>query len=205
MKVSIGRAAKELGVTRETLRRWEAAGRIEVERAPNGRRRYDLERLRSLVPVGNKSKGITLAYARISSAVNEWELVRQVSLLESFCSVNGWVFQMCYDKGNGAGESLGGLKEVLHRIQNGEIGRLVVTHLNRIPKAAAELVFSICEYFGTEVVIVNATENMVADEGDDFDAAPLISGFASGWNGGKMRGRAGRSRRDRASATLVEA
>ncbi|MCI0439997.1 MAG: MerR family DNA-binding transcriptional regulator [Chloroflexi bacterium] len=205
MKVSIGRAAKELGVTRETLRRWEAAGRIEVERAPNGRRRYDLEKLRSLVPVGNKSKGISLAYARISSAVNEWELVRQVSLLESFCSVNGWVFQVCYDKGNGVGDSLGGLKEVLRRIQDGEIGRLVVTHLNRIPKAAAEIVFSMCERFGTEVVIVNATENMVPDEGDDLDAASLISEFASGWNGEKMWGRVARSRKDRAASTLIEA
>ena len=31
MKVSIGQAAKELGVNRVTLRRWEAAGKIQVD------------------------------------------------------------------------------------------------------------------------------------------------------------------------------
>ena len=41
MKVSIGEAARELGVTPETLRRWEAQGKIEVERTPKGHRRYD--------------------------------------------------------------------------------------------------------------------------------------------------------------------
>ena len=45
MRVSIGQAAKELGVSKETLRRWEATGKIEVERTPKGHRRYDLSKL----------------------------------------------------------------------------------------------------------------------------------------------------------------
>ncbi|WP_156518903.1 MerR family transcriptional regulator, partial [Phormidesmis priestleyi] len=48
MKVGIGRAAAELGVSRDTLRRWESAGKIEVERSPSGHRRYDLAQLRGL-------------------------------------------------------------------------------------------------------------------------------------------------------------
>ena len=39
--MSIGQAAKELGVSRETLRRWETAGWIEAERTPA----YDLAKL----------------------------------------------------------------------------------------------------------------------------------------------------------------
>ena len=50
MKVSIGEAARELGVTPETLRRWEAQGKIEVERTPKGHRRYDLARLHRVAP-----------------------------------------------------------------------------------------------------------------------------------------------------------
>ena len=50
MKVSIGQAAKELGVSQETLRRWEAVGKIEVERTPNGHRRYDLAKLHGIAP-----------------------------------------------------------------------------------------------------------------------------------------------------------
>lgn len=50
MKVSIGKAARELGVSPETLRRWEAAGKIRPERTPGGHRRYDLATLYGLVP-----------------------------------------------------------------------------------------------------------------------------------------------------------
>ncbi len=50
MLVSISTAARELGVNPETLRRWEAQGKIEVERTPKGHRRYDLAKLRGLGP-----------------------------------------------------------------------------------------------------------------------------------------------------------
>ena len=50
MRVSIGQAAKEFGVSKETLRRWETAGKIEVERTPKGHRRNDLSKLHGIVP-----------------------------------------------------------------------------------------------------------------------------------------------------------
>ena len=45
MKTSIGQAAKELGVSRDTLRRWEKNGKIKVERTLKGHRRYNLATL----------------------------------------------------------------------------------------------------------------------------------------------------------------
>jgi excisionase family DNA binding protein len=45
--VSIQEAAEFLGVSPQTLRRWEREGRLlPDERTPGGRRRYDLARLR---------------------------------------------------------------------------------------------------------------------------------------------------------------
>ena len=51
MKVSISQAAKELGVTAKTLRRWEEQDKIDVERTVGGHRRYDLAKLQG---VGSK-------------------------------------------------------------------------------------------------------------------------------------------------------
>ena len=48
--VSIQKAAEELGVSPQTLRRWERERRIApAARTPGGRRRYDIEQLRRLV------------------------------------------------------------------------------------------------------------------------------------------------------------
>jgi excisionase family DNA binding protein len=45
MKVTPQKAAKELGVTTDALRRWADEGRITVERTPGGHRRYDMDQL----------------------------------------------------------------------------------------------------------------------------------------------------------------
>ena len=67
--VTIQEAAKFLGVSTQTLRRWEREGRaISVERTKGGQRRYDLSKMRPLATGSEKlSEGITLAYARVSS------------------------------------------------------------------------------------------------------------------------------------------
>ena len=41
MKISIGKAAILLGVSKETIRRWEKKGKLISERTPEGHRRYD--------------------------------------------------------------------------------------------------------------------------------------------------------------------
>jgi excisionase family DNA binding protein len=46
MKISISKAAKELGVSQNTLRRWEERGYITPERTPGGHRKYDLDKLK---------------------------------------------------------------------------------------------------------------------------------------------------------------
>ena len=44
---------------------------------------------------------MTLAYARLSNHDHKEDLVRQVALLESFCSVKGWVCEVHQDLGSG--------------------------------------------------------------------------------------------------------
>ncbi len=69
MRVRISEAARMLGVSIDTLRRREAAGKIKVERTPGGHRRYDLNQLlgiaRNRLP--DPSKRVTIGYARVSS------------------------------------------------------------------------------------------------------------------------------------------
>lgn len=179
MKVGIGRAAAELGVSRDTLRRWEAAGKIVVERTPSGHRRYDLAQLRSLTPVAVQSNRITLAYARVSSQDQKADLKYQVSILESCCNSNSWSFEVITDTGSGMNYQKSGLRQLIRRICDGEVGRLVVTHRDRILRFGADLVFSLCEHFGTEVVIVNATAVSSFEEDLAEDVMEIVKVFSA--------------------------
>ena len=180
MRVSIGKAAKELGVSRDTLRRWEAAGKIEVERTPNGHRRYDLAKLRGNVARKAPSERVTLAYARVSSHDQKDDLVTQVALLESFCAANGWSYEVVQDLGSGLNDNQRGLRQLIKRLCMGDVGRLVLTHKDRLLRFGSEIVFAICEEFNEEVTVLNQSEQPLSFEEElAGDVLEIITVFSA--------------------------
>ncbi len=180
MKVGISQAAKELGVTAKTLRRWEEQGKIEVERTVGGHRRYDLAKLRGVIPRKPQPGGrITIGYARVSSHDQKDDLVRQVVLIESFCAANGWTFEIVADMGSGLNYRKRGLRQLIKRICSGEVGRLVLTHQDRLLRFGAELVLMLCAHFGTEVVIINTSEETTFEEDLVSDVLEIITVFSA--------------------------
>ena len=150
MKISIGKAAKELGVTTKTLRRWEAAGKITSERTPRGHRRYDLAQLLSVTSRKTREDRKTIAYARVSSHDQKEDLARQACVLESYCASHGWAYEIYQDLGSGLNYNKKGLRKLIKEICFGHVQRLVVTHKDRLLRFGAELIFSLCEQFATK-------------------------------------------------------
>ena len=187
MKVNIGKAAKELGVAQETLRRWERLGKIEVERTPKGHRRYDIAKLKGMIPKKGKTDKRTIAYARVSSHDQKADLIRQVQLLESFCANHGWEYEVFQDLGSGLNYSKKGLKKLIKEICSGTIDRLVLTHKDRLLRFGAELIFSLCEQFGTEVVIINASEETNFEDDLVQDVLEIITVFSARLYGSRSR------------------
>jgi len=180
MRVSIGQAAKELGVSKETLRRWEAAGKIEVERTPKGHRRYDLSKLHGIAPRPPLADRLTLAYARVSSYDQKEDLIRQVALLESYCAANSWTYEIIQDLGSGLNYNKKGVRELIQRICLGKVGRLVLTHKDRLLRFGSELVFALCEAYNTEVVIINQGQPPLSYEEElSQDVLEIITVFSA--------------------------
>jgi putative resolvase len=178
--VSIGEAAEVLGVSITTLRRWEAEGRLVAEHTPGGHRRYDLaklrpERFRSAQDAARK----TIAYARVSSDDQKDDLERQKRVLELYCARQGWTFEVVADLGSGMNYNKKGLKKLLSQIINGSVGRLVISHKDRLLRFGAELVFAICEAKNVEVVILNQGEDTTFEEDLAKDVLEIITVFSA--------------------------
>ena len=158
--ISIGQAAERLGVSISTLRRWEQEGRLTAERTPAGHRRYDVTKLSGLeadrLDLGRIEQKRTIAYARVSSRDQKADLERQAQVLEMFCSARGWTYEVIRDLGSGINDRKKGLTRLLKLLIGGDVGRLVITHKDRLLRFGAELVFSVCEMKNIEVVILNS-------------------------------------------------
>lgn len=182
MKVSISEAARILGVAQSTLRRWDEEGKFKSERTPAGHRRYDLDSLKRLavnrLPL--ETAPLTLAYARVSSPDQKEDLVRQTMLLSEFCIQNGWSFEVIEDLGSGLNYRKRGLRQLIKRICYGEVGRLVLTHQDRLMQFGSELVFTLCEEFGVEVVIINQSKRELSFEEElAQDVLEIITVFSA--------------------------
>ena len=187
MKTGIGKAAKELGVSRDTLRRWEKSGKITVERTVKGHRRYNLARLLGFSSKKSPSEKKTIVYARVSSHDQKEDLARQIQVLESYCAANGWTYEIIEDLGSGLNYNKRGLENLIRSICLGEAERLVLTHKDRLLRFGAELIFSLCEHFGIEVVIINKTDTATFEDDLVQDVLEIITVFSARLYGARSR------------------
>ncbi|MCD2519140.1 IS607 family transposase [Massilia sp. G4R7] len=172
--LSITAAAQALGVSASTLRRWEATGKLIPNRTKGGQRRYDLasmhpERYHS-APLARR----TVAYARVSSNDQKGDLERQEHVLELYCAAQGWPFEIITDLGSSMNYHKKGLRKLLGEILDGNIGRLVLVHQDRLLRFGAELVFAICQAKQVEVVIINQGEDRSFEEELATDVLKII-------------------------------
>jgi putative resolvase len=186
--VSISEAAEVLGVSITTLRRWEAAGKLVAEHTAGGHRRYDLAKLRpELFRAVDQGKRKTIAYARVSSPDQKDDLERQQQLLQRYCTRQGWTFDVVADLGSGVNYHKKGLKRLVSDMLDGEVGRLVITHKDRLLRFGAEIVFAICEAKNVEVVILNQGEDTGFEEDLAKDVQEIATVFGARLYGSRSR------------------
>ena len=171
-----------LGVSISTLRRWDAAGKLVPERAPSGRRRYRVSDVATFNPLGVDTAALTrktVAYARVSSHDQKSDLERQIKVLEMYCAAHGWEHEVIRDLGSGMNYKKKGLTTLLDLIIDDQVGRLVLTHKDRLLRFGAELVFAVCEAKHVEVVIINQGDDRSFEEELASDVLEIVTVFSA--------------------------
>jgi len=185
--IGVKEAANYLGISTQTLRRWEKSGHLlPTIRTKGNQRRYDLSKL---LPLQNsvQNNQSTFGYARVSSHDQKSDLERQCKLLELFCAQQGWSFEIISDLGSGMNYNKRGLKKLLNLILEDKIKRLVLTHKDRLLRFGAELVFSLCEQKGVEIVIINQGTEPSFEEELAQDVLEIITVFSARLYGSRSR------------------
>ncbi|NEO58356.1 MAG: IS607 family transposase [Okeania sp. SIO3B5] len=173
--LTVSEAAKLLGVSTKTIRRWDTEGRIKSIRTEGGHRRFIITDL-----IGNKQdNSLTVAYARVSSHEQKDDLERQKIVLQAYCAKQGWSFEVISDLGSGLNYRKKGLIKLIKLICSDQVERLVLTHKDRLLRFGSDLIFTLCEIFATEVVIINRSEGSTFEEVLAPDVIEIITAFSA--------------------------
>ena len=86
---------------------------------------------------------------------------------------------MIADLGSGMNYRKKGLKRLLDGIVEDEVGRLVLTHKDRLLRFGEELIFSLCRARQVEVVIINQGEDTNFEEELASDVLEIITVFSA--------------------------
>ena len=89
--------------------------------------------------------------------------------------------------GSGINYNKKGLKSLINAIIDDEVGRIVITHKDRLLRFGAELIFSICEAKEVEVLIINKGEDSSFEEDLAKDVLEIITVFSARLYGARSR------------------
>jgi predicted site-specific integrase-resolvase len=104
-----------------------------------------------------------------------------------YCAAAGWTYEIVADLGSGMNYRKKGLKRLIDGILDESVGRLVLTHKDRLLLFGAELIFALCEARNVEVVILNRGEDSAFEEDLAKDVLEIITVFSARLYGSRSR------------------
>ena len=156
--LSIGKFAKSLGVSIQTLRNWDKEGKLKPTYVTeNGYRYYSedlLNKFRNIKNI-NKIKKKNILYARVSTKNQKDDLDRQVDNLKQYAYSKGYSFEIITDIGSGINYKKEGLLKMINLVECGEVDRIIVLYKDRLIRFGYDLIENICKLNDTKIEIVD--------------------------------------------------
>jgi len=187
--LSIGKFAKSLGVSIQTLRNWDKEGKLKPTYVTeNGYRYYSedlLNKFRNIKNV-NKIKKKNILYARVSTKNQKDDLDRQVDNLKQYAYSKGYSFEIITDIGSGINYKKEGLLKMINLVECGEVDRIIVLYKDRLIRFGYDLIEYICKLNDTKIEIVdNSTISKEQELTEDL--IQIITIFANRLYGAKSK------------------
>ncbi len=162
---SINEFSKILGVSAQTLRNWDKSGKLHPHHtSSNGYRYYSHEQLNQVMNIKPNLDRIVIGYCRVSSNKQKDDLERQIENMKLYLTSQGKPFEIISDIGSGINYKKKGLKELIRRISQNKVEKVVVLYKNRLLRFGFELVEYIASLYNCNIEIIDNTEESEQQE-----------------------------------------
>ena len=162
---SINKFSKILGVSAQTLRNGDKKGKLHPHHtSSNGYRYYSHEQLNQVMNVKPNLDRIVIGYCRVSSNKQKDDLERQIENMKLYLTAQGKPFEIISDIGSGRNYKKKGLKELMKRISQNKVDKVVVFYKDRLLRFGFELVEYIASLYDCDIEIIDHTEKTEQQE-----------------------------------------
>lgn len=186
--MSIGKFAKELGVTPEHVRTMHRTGEVIPARiSEKGTRYYSEEQLRELKNSRTRRRDEkVVAYCRVSTKSQKDDLEKQVENVKSYMYAKGYSFKVITDIGSSINYKNKGLQELISLINSNQITKVVVLYKDRLVQFGFELIQLLCDLHDVKIEIIDNSERIDEEELTD-DLIEIITVFANRLYGSRSK------------------
>lgn len=176
--ISIGKFAKKVGLTTASLRRMHQSGEcIPYHITKGGTRYYSLDQLKDFSTADKKEK-LVIGYCRVSTSSQKDDLETQINNVKSYMYAKGYNFEIISDIGSGINYKKKGLQELLDKINDQKISKIIVLYKDRLIGFGFELIEYLCKINNIEIEIIDNTGQSKEQELSD-DLIQIITVFAN--------------------------
>lgn len=169
-----------IDVSAQTLRNWEKSGKLIPDyKTSSGYRYYSQEQVDTIT--GNKTNmenRIVIGYCRVSSAKQKDDLERQVQNVKAYLLAQGKPFEIIEDIGSGINYNKKGLLELLQKVIDHKVEKIVVLYKDRLLRFGYELFENIAKSYGVSIEVIDNTEKAEQQELVE-DLVQIITVFSS--------------------------
>lgn len=162
---SSGEFSKLIGISRQTLQKWDRTGKFKAFRRPSGHRYYTEEQLNEYFGIESKTKRENVAYCRVSSRKQKEGIENQESYIMAFANALGIVIDHTYsDIASGLNYERKEWNTLLKRVEKKEIETIYITYKDRFVRFGFEWFEKFCNEHGTEIVTLNQKNTSLEEE-----------------------------------------
>lgn len=186
--MSIGKFAKELGVTPEHVRTMHRTGEVIPARiSEKGTRYYSEEQLRDLKNYRTPQiEEKVVAYCRVSTKSQTDDLEKQVENVKSYMYAKGYSFEVITDIGSSINYENEGLQKLISLIDSNQVTKVVILHKDRLVGFGFELIQLLCDLHNVNIEIIDNSERSNEEELTN-DLIEIITVFANKLYGSRSK------------------
>ena len=151
-----GEMAKRLNITTTTLRNWDRSGKLPAKRTISNQRYYTENDYLKAINVAPQDSRINVIYARVSTHNQKDDLSDQVKFLQDYANAKGVIVdQIITDIGSGLNYKRKKWNHLLDSVMDSQINTIYIAFPDRFIRFGFNWFKSLCEKFGTTIVVVN--------------------------------------------------